>query len=173
METIWLAVVGAPWWVYPLLTYLILIGIKASKRHVVSIQQLFILPVIFSILSLSSLIMDLKFSGVSMGAWVVAFLIGAPVGWALVRRLEIKIDRKQGLIEMQGSWIPLIVMLVIFLSKFYFGYQLAIIPSLSEEFTFQLEVVSLSGFCVGLLLGRLFCFLTRFRLEEHVYLEKS
>jgi hypothetical protein len=173
MEKILLAAFGAPWWVYGLLVYLVIIGIKALNTHIISLQKLFILPLIFSVLSISSLITDLKLSSFCMGVWAVTSLIGSFIGWTLVKRLDIKVDKKQHLIEMQGTWSPLAIMLIIFASKYYFGYQLAVKPFLSEDVAFQLGLASVSGLCVGLLLGRLLCFLNRFRLDAHVNLEKA
>lgn len=147
--------------------------VKSIKTHIVPLQKLFILPLIFSVLSISSFVTDLTPSGLSMGAWIVTSLIGAFIGWDFVKRLEIKVDKKQHLIEIQGTWSPLAIMLIIFASKYYFGYQLAVKPFLSEDVTFQLGMVSISGFCVGLLLGRLLCFLNRFRRDAHVNLEKA
>lgn len=173
METILLAAFEAPWWVYALLVYLVIIGIKALKTHIVSLQKLFILPLIFSVLSISSLVTDLKLSDLIIGVWILTSLMGTLTGWTFVKRLEIQVDKKQRLIEMQGTWCPLVIMLIIFASKYYFGYQLAVKPFLSEDVTFQLGMVSISGLCVGLLLGRLLCFLKRFRIEEHVPLKKQ
>lgn len=173
METNLLAAFGAPWWVYLLLAYLVIIGLKALKTHIIPLQKLFILPLIFSVLSISSLVTDLTLSSLSIGAWTVTSLIGAFIGWDFVKRLEIKVDKKQHLIEIQGTWSPLAIMLIIFASKYYFGYQLAVKPFLSEDVAFQLGRVCISGLCMGLLLGRLLCFLNRFRMDAHVNLEKA
>jgi hypothetical protein len=173
METILLAVFEAPSWVYVLLVYLVITGIKALKTHIVSLQKLFILPFIFSVLSISSLMTDLKLSGLNIGIWLLTSLMGILTGWTFVKRLEIQVDKKQRLIEMQGTCFPLAIMLIIFASKYYFGYQLAVKPFLSEDVTFQFGMVSISGLCVGLLLGRLLCILKRFQIEGHVNLKKA
>lgn len=171
METIWSAALGTPWWVYALLLYLITIGIKASKSHVVSLQQLFILPLIFSILSISS-IMDLSLSIVTLTSWGIAVLLGILLGWMFVKRLEVRVDKKQRLIEMPGTWSTLLIILAIFASKYYIGYRLDINPDLAGIGSFQMWIMSVSGACMGLLLGRLFYLLNCFRMEEHVHLEK-
>ena len=172
METIWSAALGTPWWVYALLFYLIFIGLKASKPHVVSLPQLFILPLIFSALSLSSLT-ELHLSMVSIGSWGITLVMGILLGWTLIKRLNLRVDKEQRVMELPGTWSPLLIILTIFASKYYIGYQLNVNPALLENGAFLVGTMGISGFCLGLLLGRLLCFINRFRIEEHVHLEKK
>lgn len=171
METVLSAALGAPWWVYGLLGYLSFVGAKASKPHVIPLNQLFILPIVFALLSLLSL-MEVAFSTVGLGSWGITLLIGIWLGWSSIKSMDIRVDKQQRLIALPGTWSTLLIILAIFASKYYIGYQLAVDPALLENDAFLMGTMGVSGFCLGLLLGRLFCFIHRFRVEEHVQLER-
>ncbi len=156
MEEIWQTVIHTPWWVYVLLVYLIIVGLKASKVRIIPFWKIFVLPTIFLFISIQNLmtIEDLEYLGIS--SWIVAMLVGSLFGWWQVKRLDIKIDKKGSLIQIPGSWDTLLIILIIFIAKYYFGYEKATNPVLVAQLNFKVSMLVLSGACTGLFLGRLF-----------------
>ncbi len=153
-ETIWQIIIHTPWWVYLLFAYLIFIGIKASKSRVTPFLKLLIAPIIFSWMSIDTLVGDVGSSSYANSIWAIAILIGVFFGWLQLRLLKIQTDRKRLLIKMPGSWITLILILIIFFSKYYFGYSSAVQPSLLENTGYVFIMLAISGVCTGLFIGR-------------------
>jgi len=172
METIWQPVLHTPWWVHFISIYLVITGVNASKKRVVSILSLFILPFLFTVLSLSALLAALNISIFCASTWGIAGLSGIIVGWISVKRIKIRVDKKHWLIEMPGTWSTLFIILIFSASKYYFIYKLAFNPLLSEDIVFLISRLTTSGLCVGLFLGRFLYYLNRLRIGEHADLKK-
>ena len=163
MGAIWQAAVHTPWWVYLLLCYLIAVGIKASKVRIIPLWKAFVLPTIFLSMSIQTLTTIETIEHLSIGSWIVAMLVGSSFGWWQVQRLDIKIDKKRSLIQIPGSWDTLVVILIIFIAKYYFGYEKATNPVLVTQLNFKISVLVLSGGCTGLFLGKLCCYMSHYK----------
>lgn len=163
MEVVWQTAIHTPWWVYLLLIYLITAGLKATKPRVIPFWQVFALPIIFLAISIQSLMTLENIEYISIGSWIAAMSVGSLFGWWQVKRLDIKIDKKSSLIHIPGSWDTLIVILIIFIGKYYFGYEKAVNPLLLAQLKFKISMLVLSGVCTGLLLGRLFGYMSHYK----------
>ncbi len=168
MEIIWQIIIHTPWWVYLLLIYLIRVGIRASKTRIVTLKKLFIIPLIFTFLSVHTLITSFSLSVFTVTIWVVAILIGAILGWFQIYRYKLKVDRQHLLIQVPGTWSIMILIVIIFATKYYFGYELAVDPKLVEQTGFEFAVLAVSGVCTGLFIGRLVCYLYRLRTAPSI-----
>jgi len=166
METIWQAAIHTPWWVYLLLSYLIAVGIKASKMRIIPFWKVFLLPTIFLFMSIQSLTTIEMIKYLSVGSWIVAMLVGILFGWWQVKHLDIKIDKKRSLIQIPGSWDTLLVMLIIFIGQYYFGYEKATNPVVVAQVEFKVSILILSGVCTGLFLGRLLCYMNHYYKDD-------
>lgn len=131
MGEIWQSTIHTPWWVYVLLGYLIAVGVKASKVCIIPFWKVFVLPTIFLSMSLQTLATIETIAFLNIGSWIVAMLVGNLLGWWQVKRLDIKIDKKRSLIQIPGSWDTLLAILIIFIAKYYFGYEKAADPVLA------------------------------------------
>ena len=168
---IWEALIHTPWWVYLLFLYLLKVGFDATKTRVVSLKKLFILPSIFLAISINSLITSFRLSPSTIGVYLFSLLFGIGGGWLLVRNVNLKFDLQRVLIQLPGNWTTLILIMVIFSTKYYFGYSLAVDPMMAEDTSFELLMLSLSGVCTGLFLGRLTCYFFWKRSASHYELE--
>lgn len=168
MGVIWETAIHTPWWVYLLLSYLIAVGIKASKARTIPFWKIFVLPTIFLSMSIQTLMTIENIEYLSLGSWVVAVLVGSLFGWWQVKRLDIKIDKKHSLIQIPGSWDTLLVILIIFIAKYYFGYEKATNPVVVAQLNFKVSMLVLSGMCTGLFLGRLFCYMNYYKNGQEV-----
>lgn len=163
MGAILQAAIHTPWWVYVLLGYLIAVGIKASKKRIIPFWKIFVLPTIFLSISIQNLTTIENIEYLSIGSWIVAMLVGSLFGWWQVKRLNIKIDKKCLLIQIPGSWDTLLVILIIFIAKYYFGYEKATNPVLVAQLKFKISMLVLSGVCTGLFLGKLFGYMSHYK----------
>jgi hypothetical protein len=163
MGVIWQTVIHTPWWVYLLLVYLIIVGLKASKSRIIPFWKIFVLPTIFLSISIQNLTTIENIEYLSISSWIVAMLVGSLFGWWQVKRLDIKIDKKSSLIQIPGSWDTLLVILIIFVAKYYFGYEKATNPVLVAQLNFKVSMLILSGVCTGLFLGRLLGYMSHYK----------
>lgn len=160
---IWETLTHTPWWVYLLLVYIIRAGFQASSTQVLSFSRLFIAPVIFAFAALHTLLATIKVSYIDLLIWSCFFIIGILLGMWLIKRLAIKVDKKNSLIQIPGTWSTLIVMVIIFLSKYYFAYKLTRHPHYAAQLDFVLTMLSISALCTGLLLGKLLGYLNKIK----------
>jgi hypothetical protein len=173
METIKLILSSTPTWVYILLAYLIFIGIKSSKTNVVSIIKLAVIPIIFSVMSVETLTSSFNLSDLTVGIWAISIIVGAAIGFIQIYRLKLKVDRKNLLIKVPGTWSTLILVLIIFASKYYFGMELAMDPNFAHQSIFEFTMLAISGLFTGMFVGKLLCFIYRMKTNKSVNLKKA
>ena len=157
MQNFWDTVVAfaeqTPWWVYLLFAYLLFIGIQAFKDDIKPIYVSLIMPTVFTGLSIESIIklqhLDPLYSaGIYAGCLL---LIGGTIGFLLARRFGVKVDNKNKLIELPGNAFTLVSILLIFSTKYYFSYRLAVA---SNDVSLDYHFIAVSGVITGLFVGR-------------------
>ena len=160
-----------PWWVYLLFFYLVSIGLSALQPKAVSIIKLAILPVLFTALSVHTLMVSFAMTITTISVWAGSILLGIFLGLILVSGHNYKVDRKNLLILLPGNWITLILILIIFASKYYFSYELSVDPAVEQSLNFEFIMLSVSGACTGLFIGRFICYLYHLMTAESVNLK--
>jgi hypothetical protein len=166
---IWQIAIHTPVWVYLILIYLIVVGVKASKTRVVKLQRIFVIPAILAVMSVHSLMTTITLVDyLIVSSWIIAMLIGILLGWWQVKRLDIQIDKKRLLIQIPGTWSTMYILITIFVTKYYFGYEKATNPILMEQLEFNVSMLAVSGVCTGLFIGRLIAYLYHFKNSTEV-----
>lgn len=175
MEAVWTALTNTPTWVYLLFAFLIWVGIKASKPRVLPIKKLFILPAVFVYMSTHTLLTSFAIHFIDVSIWAGAIFLGTVIGWFEIFRnhTKIKVDKQQHLIQIPGSWMTLALIIIIFASKYYFSYELDVDPALIKQSWFEYSMLSVSGVCTGILIGRALCYLYKYRSTSHSPLSES
>lgn len=140
-----------PWWVYVLFAYILYVGIKATKMRSVPVLQLFIAPAIFTILSIHTLIGRIGDHFLYLIPWGIAAMIGITIGWIEMHRLNIIVDRKKRLLKIPGSAFTLILFLLFFGSKYYYGFMSATDPEQVKEIQFVILILMISGIGTGIM----------------------
>jgi hypothetical protein len=172
MHSVGNTLTGTPWWVYALFFYLMFIGFRASQTRVVSLKKLCILPLILTYFSLHTLITVVKVDFYSVITLLIAGLVGVAIGWHYVNRFKIKVDKQKYLFEIPGTWSTLIVILLIFVTKYYFGYEMAVNPALVNHAGFEFALLSVSGVFTGWFVGKLVAYLYKLRTGVSVELNE-
>jgi small-conductance mechanosensitive channel len=107
------------------------------------------MPIIFSIMSLESLF-SLPVNTLIICVYIISLLSGLSFGiiQAKLQKPIPNIDKKRLVIP--GTWSIMIIILIIFISKYYFGYQAATNPLIIHSNAF----IIISGVTTGLFIGK-------------------
>ncbi len=161
-----------PWWVYILFAYLMLIGVKALKENIKPIQVCLIMPVIFTSMSIESIVL-LQY----LNLWYTIFIytgslivVGSSIGFILAKKLGVSIDKQHKLIKLPGSWFTLVSILLIFIIKYYFHYKMETAPN---EIDIEYYFIAASGVITGLFVGRVGYYFLRFKQGPWVHLKNK
>jgi hypothetical protein len=145
-----------PFYVWPVFVVLLVGGLKARKTTSMPLTALVLIPLAFFIWSFFSLYQT--YDTIALSIWILSLSAGVFIGYKHMQGYELRFFKKQ--VELPGSWIPLILSMSIFTSKFSLG----VMGSLFPDLTITLICLELtSALILGVFLGRAFCCLARYR----------
>ena len=168
MEAIHQTLINTPWWVYVLFVYLISLGIKASKTRVIPFFKLLVIPVLFGWMAVHAWIYQIGVTPLTTKVFLISNLITIILGWVYVYRQKLRVDKAHMLIETPGTWTTMLVILLIFVSKYYCGYRMGVDPTIVKNTYFDAAFLAVSGLCTGYFIGRALCWLYRLFTSESV-----
>ncbi len=143
---------NTPWWVYVLFFILIPIGLRSTKSRTLSFHRLLLLPGVFTLWNIGWLVERTHEEFFLFGYWVIGVVIGSGLGWLSVRYWHVQADRKRKMVTLPGSWSSLILILLVFATRYAFIYQYEVHPDKAADlFTADAAV---SGVITGMFIGR-------------------
>ena len=154
MDAIRQALLHTPWWVFALFLFVMSRGVLALKTRTVALSRLAIIPVVFAAWGAFSLFGVFGADPRAVAIFAAALLIGAGLGWVLSQFGAVRADRERGLLEISGSPVTLILILVIFSGRYALGYWAAVDPGARGAFEFLAVSAILSGLGTGVFAGR-------------------
>jgi hypothetical protein len=154
-----------PVYVWPLLALLLWGGLKARKTSLAPWKALLIMPAVMLLWSFYSIMTH--YSHFSLYLWALSIAIGIWLGSLTVRRLSLKFDKQQNLIEIGGSWWPLILSIWIFSLRYFLGATYALHPELVQH-TALLFTENIAALVSGMLAGRLVGYWQRSKASPHM-----
>jgi hypothetical protein len=146
---------STPAWVWGLLTALVVLGSTQLRDRSASLLRVSIMPVAMTVFSLWGAVS--AFGGSSMlaqllGIWAAAAAISyAPVA---LLRVDAKYDAATRTYALQGSAVPLLLIVSIFLVKYGVGVELAMAPGRVQDAQFVSTVAAVYGMFSGIFIGR-------------------
>lgn len=143
-----------PTWVWLALALLLWRGYAMTRPQSVPRSRLVILPGLFVLLSLGGVISTFGPRSAALLCWAGGMALssyetqrpGAPRGAVYLAH-----SRRY---ELPGSWVPLLLIVLIFTVKYGVGVQLALHPLLREVEPLMLAVSTIYGALSGVFLGR-------------------
>lgn len=93
----------APVWVWILLVFLIQRGINALSDREMRIERLFLLPLLFLVWGVYSVIHETANTGIALAVMLVGLIIGMAAGWGLWRYI---LGRDSESVYCMVSWSP-------------------------------------------------------------------
>lgn len=143
-----------PLYVWAVLALLVYRGMLASRDREISLQKLWIVPVVMLWLSLSSMHGDGVLGSGVWGIWALGLLGGAVLAWRLDGGVRIVVNRAAGTVFQRGSWMPLALMISIFVAKYAVAVLTAMHPETRNNVLFAVVVTSCFGLFSGMFVGR-------------------
>ena len=147
--------IKTPVWVWALLAVLIYRGLVASTDRVTSLRAAFLIPVAMLALSVQGIASTFGADELAMPIWFAAMLAGTVLAWSAVDPSRMSADPVNRTIRQPGSWVPLALMVGIFLTKYVVAVALAMHPELKQQGGFVTAVCALYGLFNGIFIGRL------------------
>jgi hypothetical protein len=151
-----------PLYVWPLFAVLLLGGLKAKKTSTVPLAALLFPPFIFFGWFLFSFFGDYGTDPLAILFWLLSLALGCRIGFLHMQRVDLQFDRQNKKVEIAGSWIPLILSMSIFGTKFASQMMRATMPYLHGSFLF-LGLELFSTIIFGIVAGRSINCLIRYR----------
>jgi hypothetical protein len=150
-------IANTPLWVWGLFAALLSLGLSQVASRTVGIRRVTLMPVAMTVFSLwgtaSAFGSSPQFGNVLLawfGATVATLALIAPMSPAAGTQY----DSATRSFAMPGSWIPLALIVGIFLIKYVVGVELAIQPSQRNDAQFTLVAGTLYGLFSGVFIGR-------------------
>ncbi|MYM73055.1 hypothetical protein GTP56_12725 [Duganella sp. FT134W] len=137
-----------------MLAFLIYRGWLASQDRETSWRKVALIPLVMVGLSVTSINGHGPLGDGVWALWALGAVASAAAIWQLSRR-EIMVNRAAGTVLQRGSWMPLVLMIAIFVTKYAVAVLSAMHPELQHSVPFAASVAVLYGVFNGLFLGRL------------------
>ncbi len=154
-----------PVFVWPLFAILLLSGLRARKTSTVPIAVLLLIPSIFLGWSLFSFFGKYATDPLAILFWFLCLGMGFFIGFLHMQSLKLQFDKQKKKVELPGSWIPLMLSMSIFTSKFSIGMMSSIMPHLNGTLLF-LGLELFSTIILGIFAGRGINCLIRYRTSS-------
>ncbi|MEO6918351.1 MAG: DUF6622 family protein [Collimonas sp.] len=144
-----------PLWVWALLAFLVYRGVLASVDREATLKKLSIIPLVMLALSWEGISSHFGITPLTLACWLLPAGIAASLSWLFFRKDRVTAHPDRGVVFQRGSWLPLMLMMGIFLTKYTVGVLLAMHPELVRDPVFTAVVCSLYGIFNGMFIGRL------------------
>ncbi len=144
---------NTPVWVWGIFVLLLVLGLMQTRTRSVSRALVFALPVVMIPLSFSTIATTFGIKALPVISWAIGVAASLALN-SFVFRAPSGVRFQSGKFEIPGSWIPLILMMTIFLARFVVGVTRAVNPALVGTDAFAAIVSAILGFCSGLFAAR-------------------
>ncbi len=152
LRAVALFIAGTPIWVWPLLAALLWLGISRLREQTVSPARVLILPAVFAVLATISLV------GAGFGVSALAGLFAGALSGYLAAGAHAAGDslclRDDGLVRLRGEAMPLVLSLVVFLTRYVAGAIQAVAPQIATMPVTIAAVTAVSGFALAFTVRR-------------------
>ena len=134
-----------PAWVWGLFVALVGFGLSQAWAREVSLARVTILPLVLLALSFSGVVSTFAHATIAILAWAIGVIAAIALGRRFVRVPGARWSHETGLLHVPGSWLPLTLIVALFMVKYAVGATLALNHAMVADTTF--------GACGGLAYG--------------------
>ena len=157
----------APTWVWVLFVVLVMRGIKALQDRTMAWSRLLLLPLIFLAWGGYALSSETHMSCFALLSGVIGLIAGAIVGWYCWRMSPgLKTTNMPGQVVRAGSVLPLVFILMAFVSRFIMASYLETSHDALNDVCVMIGIGLWSGVIDGVFWGGSFNLLWRYRNQQ-------
>lgn len=156
-------IANTPLWVWALLAFLIYRGVLASIEREVPLKKLFIIPLVMLALSLHGIAASFGSSPAAAPVWLAGMAAGSILTWYFFNPARVSARPQRQAVALRGSWVPLMLMLGIFFTKYTAEVALVLNPALKQDGAFIAFACTLYGLFNGVFIGQLLRIVTIYR----------
>ncbi len=154
MEILQQFLIQTPWYVWAILVWVLIRGVKAMTPGETTLVRMLTIPLIFTAWGLSDLVRLYGASPEATALWLAGIAIGSVIGWWIVGRFAITVDVATGVFHRPADMSLLPLLLTTFAIKYAFGVVGAVSPALLAEPVFRISDLLLSGGFTGIFVGK-------------------
>lgn len=147
-----------PRWVFGLLIALVIFGVMQTRTREVKIQVALILPIAMLILSLTGVLRYVGWQFPALACWLLGITIASVLSIKWIGKNIARFNPESRKLIIQGSWLPLVVILGIFVTRYTLGVATAMQWEITHKIYFSLVVSLILGIWSGFFLARCLIF---------------
>lgn len=134
-----------PTWVWGLFAGLVALGLMQARDRQISLTRVTILPLVLLALSFAGVLSTFAHATIAILAWGIGVACAIALGRRFLKVPGASWSPGTGLLHVPGSWLPLALIVALFLIKYGVGATLAVNHAMAADPTF--------GACCGLAYG--------------------
>lgn len=146
--------VNTPRWVWGLLLGLLWLGLSQAVTRTASLKRITLLPLAMTSLSLYGTVAAFGSDSQVLLVWLSACALSLTLALRQAPPDATHYDSTTRRFTLPGSWVPLMLILSIFMTKYFVGVATAMQPVLARDASFSLSIAALYGVFAGLFLAR-------------------
>lgn len=146
--------INTPLWVWGLLALLLVLGLSQTRTRSVGMARITLLPLGLAAFSLYGTVSAFGASPTVLGSWLAATVLLLLIVMQMPRPAGAHYDSAARRFQRPGSWVPMALIMGIFLTKYAVGVSLVLHPELKANASFSLAVGTLYGVFSGIFAGR-------------------
>lgn len=150
-----------PLWIWAVLAFFVDVGLKSMHQHVVYLPRLFLLPAVMIFLKYQ----DFSETMTIMMYTIFFMLLGTWISILFARRLVVHFHPKAWTVQLPGSYVTFMFLVIFFSIKFLFGY-LHVVQDVSMQPYFLIDII-ISALFTGYFLGRACFFVYVFYVNKY------
>lgn len=145
---------GTPAWVFGLFIVLVMLGFQQSKGRTISRGLIIPLPAGMILLSLAGIFSSFGVSPITIGLWGASLVIVTLFSIKYLPVKGVRPDAGTDRIIVDGSWLPLVLMMAIFFTKYFVAVFTIIQPGIVTSTQFTLACCIVYGIFSGIFSAR-------------------
>jgi hypothetical protein len=145
---------GTPLYVWALLAGLLWLGLSQARTRTIGSRRASLLPAVFIVLSLAGVIGAFGANAIAVATWAIGIVVSVAGGPRLLPRLGATWQAAGDSLQIAGSWLPLGLIVALFMVKYAAGISLAMHPQLAAETPFVVGCSFAYGVFSGLFAAR-------------------
>ena len=145
---------NTPLWVWGLLAGLLVLGLSQTRSRSVGMARIALLPLGLGAFSLYGTVSAFGAAPVVLGSWLAAGALLLLIVTQSPLPSGVRYDAASRRFQLPGSWVPMGLIMGIFLTKYVVGVSLVLHPELKLHANFSLAIGTLYGVFSGVFAGR-------------------